>query len=310
MGVSGLEQFIHAPQRVLASHARTEAVALCGEGSLENRFQHHAQRRLDHPVLDGRYAQGAQLLASRLRDVVPPDRLGPVNAGSQAFVQPCQVRVQIVRVILDTHVVHPRRTAIGLHRRERRAQRGNGVEFVDQAVPSAAFNPLYEGRQHPRRPDNGFGPWLSVPRLSGSFTQGRPQDCHRCVSLRSSHRVSTFLPPFAPPALPGFNATMRALTPARGLASGLCGLPLSPLRLVARVSSLHVPHLPGSPSPSTAQFQPIALSPVLSASEASRLSRVWASPFHRRLANCYGRTEFVILRIARSPRVAPHLTSR
>jgi hypothetical protein len=45
------------------------------------------------------------------------------------------------------------------------------------------------------------------------FYPRRPRDCHRC---RSVHHVSTFLPPFAPPALPGFNATMRALTPARG----------------------------------------------------------------------------------------------
>ena len=53
-----------------------------------------------------------------------------------------------------------------------------------------------------------------------------------------------------------------------------------PLQSAAQVSSLHVPHLPGSPSPTTSPPPPIALAPVLSASWASRLSRVWASPFH------------------------------
>src|ERR1035441_73929 len=83
-----------------------------------------------------------------------------------------------------------------------------------------------------------------------------------------------------------------------------------PLRSAARVSSLHVPPLPGSPSPITTPLHTIALPPVLSASRASRLSRVRASPFHRRLASRHGRIEFVILRIARSPRVALHATSR
>ena len=83
-----------------------------------------------------------------------------------------------------------------------------------------------------------------------------------------------------------------------------------PLLAAAQVSPLHVPHLPGSPSPNTPPPPPIALSPVLSASQASRSSQVWASPFHRRLASRHGRIEFVSLRIARSPRVAPHTISR
>ena len=66
-----------------------------------------------------------------------------------------------------------------------------------------------------------------------------------------------------------------------------------PLLAAAQVSPLHVPHLPGSPSPTTPPPPPIALSPVLSASQASRSSRVWASPFHRRLASRHGRIEFV-----------------
>ena len=141
---------------------------------------------------------------------------------------------------------------------------------------------------------------------------------HRCRSVRSRHHVSTFLPPFAPPllpqALPGFNATMRALTPARG-----CGFrsvrtstltprdrPRGSLRFTTGSSPVAgSPHLPGSPTPIASPLPPIALPPVLSASTASRSSRVRASPFHRWLAGRHGRNEFVILRIARSPRVAP-----
>ncbi len=40
---------------------------------------------------------------------------------------------------------------VGRHLRERRPQKRLGVEFVDQAVPLAAFDPLVEGRQHPLR---------------------------------------------------------------------------------------------------------------------------------------------------------------
>ena len=66
-----------------------------------------------------------------------------------------------------------------------------------------------------------------------------------------------------------------------------------PLHSAAQVSSLHVPHLPGSPSPTTPPLPPIALAPVLSASGASRLRGVWASPFDRWLASRHGRIEFV-----------------
>jgi hypothetical protein len=50
-----------------------------------------------------------------------------------------------------------------------------------------------------------------------------------------------------------------------------------PLLAAAQVSPRHGHHLLGSPSPITPPPPPIALSPVLSASQASRSSRVWAS---------------------------------
>src|SRR5208337_104413 len=121
------------------------------------------------------------------------------------------------------------RALVGRNRGKRRPQRGDGVELVDQAVPFATFDPRCEGRQHPCRPDRGFGLEAFPPRVSGTFTRGLgPRDCHRCSSLRSRHHVSTFLHPFAPPALPGFIATMSALTPARGCACGLLNLAHTP----------------------------------------------------------------------------------
>ena len=115
----------------------------------------------------------------------------------------------------------------------------------------AASAHLFEGRQHPCRPDGWFGPGVKLPRLSCSFTRRlRPRDCHRCSSVRSRHHVSTFLHPprvrplagpracFCPPALPGFGATMSALTSARGCACGLLNLAHIPCSLPRR--SLHV----------------------------------------------------------------------
>ena len=88
-----------------------------------------------------------------------------------------------------------------------------GVGPALMAEPPASFDPLFEGRQHPLRPDRRFDPSPAGQGASGA--------CSPCghglqsVSLRVGHRVSTFLHPFAPPELPGFLATMGALTPGR-----------------------------------------------------------------------------------------------
>jgi hypothetical protein len=84
------------------------------------------------------------------------------------------------------------------------------------AGPRACFDPCFQGRQHSLRPDRRFRAIASPLCFSGTFTLGlRFRDCHRGLSIRSGHHVSTFLHPFTPPALPGFIATMGALTPAR-----------------------------------------------------------------------------------------------
>ena len=112
MDVSRLQQFIHTSQRVLTPHARPKAVALCGEVPLVDRFQHHAQCRLDHPVLDGRDSQWTHLLASRLRECSASGspaggrfRSAGLRSGVPGSRPDCSR-------ILDGHVIHPRR-AVG-----------------------------------------------------------------------------------------------------------------------------------------------------------------------------------------------------
>src|SRR6266540_5064005 len=84
--------------------------------------------------------------------------------------------------------------------------------MINQAEPYASFDPLIEGCQHPFGPDRGFDPtptmlWRSV---SGLFSP--KGHCRRWWFPRTGRHESTSLRPFAPPALPGFAATMDALT--------------------------------------------------------------------------------------------------
>ena len=58
-----------------------------------------------------------------------------------------------------------------------------------------------------------FDPSPTREDLSGLLSQ---RHCRRFVFRRSGHVASIFLEPFAPPALPGFVATMAPLTPAGG----------------------------------------------------------------------------------------------
>jgi hypothetical protein len=82
-----------------------------------------------------------------------------------------------------------------------------------QAGTLASFVPRVEGRQQPFRPLQRFDLRPRVADLSGGFSpRGH---FHRSVVRRHERHVSTSLHPFAPPALPGFFATMGALTPGR-----------------------------------------------------------------------------------------------
>ena len=139
-----------------------------------------------------------------------------------------------------------------------------------------------------------------------------------CRSLSSS----TFLHPFAPPELPGFVATMDALTPERRLflpVGSPAGIRHMNTVLSVQVSLFHVSGLPSILSPTTPPSPPSLshttpqrsglLFPVLSRrARNSRKSLGFAihTPAHR--ADRPKRVR--ILRAAHSPPVAPHPASR
>jgi hypothetical protein len=84
-------------------------------------------------------------------------------------------------------------------------------------VPSSSSHPGFQGCQHALGPNTTVCPVLHGRRLSGrcSRKRYRVRHCGPLIFLVLVHATSTFLRPFAPPALPGFHATMDALTPAR-----------------------------------------------------------------------------------------------
>ena len=104
--IDGLDRI----QRILAGAVR---ILLGLQVGFEDGFKYQHRRRLNNPVLYGRYPKWTQFPASQLRDVVPSDRLRTVGAAFQTRAQTVQVGVQIARVSLDGHVIDPgRSTAI------------------------------------------------------------------------------------------------------------------------------------------------------------------------------------------------------
>ena len=98
--------------------------------------------------------------------------------------------------------------------------------MINKAEPLASFHPLFEGCQHPLCPNRRFHPAPAGRGLSGTYSRCR--HCHRFCFRRFDHCESTSLHPFAPPELPGFIATMGALTPGR-LVHWLARASLNPL---------------------------------------------------------------------------------
>src|SRR3954447_3578917 len=95
------------------------------------------------------------------------------------------------------------------------------AQHAPEEPSPAPLAPLFEGRQHPLCPGRRFHPGPSGPDVSGTFSPGG--HCCRLGFRDLGHCVSTSLHPFAPPELPGFVATMGALTPARRLFVSLSG---------------------------------------------------------------------------------------
>ena len=122
------------------------------------------------------------------------------------------------------------------------------------------------------------------------------------------HGVSTSLHPFAPPELPGFDATMGALTPARRLFVSLSGTMNSAWTRAGLSASC------AWPSDHSASNHPVG--PVIAFAHypsASRASGSLRSGLRLNLAGSprdKAESSSLALRTGRSPPVAPHPASR
>jgi hypothetical protein len=166
--------------------------------------------------------------------------------------------------------------------------------------------PVRQGHRQSFRPRRRFV--IAPARAEGVTGWASPMGTRPGLVRRSGRYDSTSLHPFAPPALPGFAATMGALTPGRSALRSLVGrehrLWGRPGLSVSRARSSEPPvsnHL-------TAPI--VALTPNPSARWAPRSSRVRVSSSPSRLTGQPGRIEFVNLRATRSPPVALHPASR
>ena len=166
--------------------------------------------------------------------------------------------------------------------------------------------PRDEGRQQPPWPRLRFAPSRLWGRgLSGGVS---PEGTAPGFVRGLGHGVSTSLHPFAPPALPGFGATMGALTPARRLFVSLSGtMNTAGTRAGLSASCVRPSDHPVSNHPTCPA---IALTRYPSASRASGSSR---SGLRRSLAGSprgQAESSSLSLRAGRSPPVASHPLSR
>ena len=122
-------------------------------------------------------------------------------------------------------------------------------DFVDQSEPFSSFNPRFQGCQHALCPGLSFHPCPSGTDLSVLWSP--LGHCRRCLFLGSVFHASTFLPPFAPRALPRFGALTKALSPfGHGSSDPLPVMNAVPSRIVIpdscrsnfRPFYLHPPH--------------------------------------------------------------------
>src|SRR5438093_3402325 len=249
-GVSSFQQLVHPSQGLLTAPVRSKTVALLGKAPLKDRFQHVSQCGLHHPVSNRRNPQGALFLTARLGNPDPPDCLGPVAAVLQRLGELLQVLLQMLLEHLHRLVVHPSRPSVGFHFCKSGPQVRQGVHLIHQAKPLASLDPLFEGRQHPFRPDRGFHPRPSGSDLSGLFSLSR--HCRRLLFPLSVGHVSTFL------------RSLRSLSVTRvlryygrsdscrpGSSARNCGMNAVSVR--QQVSLIHVLDLPVPPSPTTPQ---------------------------------------------------------
>jgi hypothetical protein len=175
--------------------------------------------------------------------------------------------------------------------------------------------PRGEGRQQACRSLQRFEP--RHVRVDRSGAVSRCGHYYRWVFRRLERHVSTFLHPFAPPALPGFFATLGALTPGRPA-----------LRLLIRDNEHRLWRRPGLPAFCHRIFRSFRLQPPPVAPtriwvlrwRAYRTTSLWP-PFqgHASLGLHLNRagsprrsaeSSSLVLRTNRSPPVALHPASR
>src|SRR5262249_20421903 len=254
--------------------------------------------------------------AARLGEVHPPDRLRLVGAAAQGLGQFRHVGWQVVPEDFDRNVVHARGAAVGRYLGVAGAQVALRPHLVDQAVPDASFHALFERGQHALGPDRGFRPSPAARDIS--VLSSRCRHWRRWAFPWHGPSASISLRPFAPPALPGFLATMDALTPG---GAGLGGAwPVGPswhrqvsLRHVVGPSGRSVSNHLWPPAPwgllrrrglPRARGGRPSGTPV----PVGRIG-IGASPFGGTVPTAHARIDFVLLRTSPSPPVAPRLSS-
>ena len=140
---------------------------------------------------------------------------------------------------------------------------------------------------------------IAPPAPTGLVLSGLRSHWHsrRCALKRRVHCASAFLRPLAPRALPRFDATMGALTPAR-----LSSPDRSPRFMYTAFVTI--------PSPTTRCTPAAAFARYPSARRVSRFRGFRLRHSSASSPVAPGRIEFVILRTGRSPPVASHPASR
>ena len=213
--VACLEQLIDPTQGVFAAASGPESVAVFREVALEDRLDHVHDRRLDDAVTHRGNAQRSRFVRARLGDVNATNRLRLVRARLDSIRQfPDRVREVVARSRAWSRDPRPAR------RRSRRLAATRPADSVRQTP--------YQTVETILPPST---PCSRVVNMRTVQTHGLAHRHTRCGSLRLVEPAalspswssvglviasSIFLEPFAPPALPGFVATMAPLTPAGG----------------------------------------------------------------------------------------------
>jgi len=99
---------LHLSARRLHAFPRSESMTVIQEFRLEDRLDHAAARFLHHSIPHRRQSQWPELLATRFRNVLPPDRTGVVPARAQLLAEFLHLLLRPVRELGDGDAIHSR----------------------------------------------------------------------------------------------------------------------------------------------------------------------------------------------------------